>query len=514
MTAPPPMNLSAGARRMKRRIKLAAPGLTPRASTFSRHDPTLEVISVNVHAPRWRRAPLFGAALLFGVLAATPPARLHAQAPPPSVPSIPFEKYTLPNGLEVILHQDRSVPLVAVNIWYKVGSGDEKPGRTGFAHLFEHIMFMGSQNVPVGQFDVWLEAAGANNNGSTNGDRTNYYEWMPSNALPLALWLEADRMGNLLPTMSQSKLDLQRDVVKNERRQSYDNVPYGRAYETLLKAVYPAGHPYSWSTIGSMDDLSAASLEDVSNFFRTYYAPNNASLSIAGDFNADSVKRLIHENFGWIPRGPQIPERPNVPPVQIARDTFLVLEDRVQLPRVYNSWPTVRVLSEDDAALDALAYLLAGDKNSRLYEKLVYERQAAQDVSAGQQSSRLAGMFTIQVTPRPGRSPAELQAMVDEEIGRIAREGITERELSRARNVQLANMLDGLAGVLGKADQLNYYNYIAGDPDFIERDAARYRTLTAGQIQRAAQTYLTRPRVVLTVVPDGKRDLMVTGGIQ
>ncbi len=461
------------------------------------------------------RARRLGIALAAGVFAAAvPSAAAHAQVAPPDVPAIPFEKYTLPNGLEVILHQDRSVPLVAVNVWYKVGSGDELPGRTGFAHLFEHIMFMGSENVPVGMFDVWLEGAGANNNGSTNGDRTNYYEWMPANALPLALWLEADRMGNLLPTMTQQKLDLQRDVVKNERRQSYDNVPYGRAYETILAALYPADHPYSWPTIGSMEDLSAASVEDVNGFFRTYYAPNNAALSIAGDFDPDSVKAMISQYFGWIDRGPPLPERPTVPTVAVARDTFLVLEDRVQLPRVYNSWPTVKAFTEDDAALDALAYILAGDKNSRLYSTLVYERQAAQDVSAAHRSDRLGGMFMVQTTPRPGNSPAQLQAMVNEEIERIAREGITERELTRVRNVQLAGMLNQLAGVLGKADQLNYYNYIAGDPDYITRDAARFRNLTAAQVQRAAQQYLVQPRVVLTVVPEGQTNLMVQRGIQ
>src|SRR5919112_2893816 len=217
----------------------------------------------------------------------------HAQ----SVPALKLERYTLPNGLQVILHEDHSTPVVAVNTWYHVGSGDEKPGRTGFAHLFEHIMFMGSEHVPTGRFDQLLEAAGANNNGSTTEDRTNYYETMPANALPLALWLDADRMGFLLPPLDQAKLDLQRDVVKNERRERVDNVPYGRADETIAAALFPKGHPYSWSVIGSMDDLSAASLEDVSNFFRTYYAPNNATLTIAGDFNPAEAKRLVTTYF-------------------------------------------------------------------------------------------------------------------------------------------------------------------------------------------------------------------------
>src|SRR3954469_2870926 len=238
-----------------------------------------------------------------------------------SIAKIRFEKYTLPNGLEVILHEDHSTPIVAVDTWYHVGSGDELVGRTGFAHLFEHIMFMGSQHVAVGQFDQVLEAAGANNNGSTTEDRTNYYETIPSNALPLALWLDSDRMGFLLPTMDKEKVDLQREVVKNERRQGVDNAPYGISDEIILAALYPKGHPYSWSVIGSMTDLSAASVGDVKNFFRTYYAPNNASLSIAGDFYPVKTKALIKQYFGAIPRGPALPPRPNVAPVVLAKDT-------------------------------------------------------------------------------------------------------------------------------------------------------------------------------------------------
>ena len=431
-----------------------------------------------------------------------------------AVPTIPNQKYTLPNGLEVILHEDRSVPVVAVNTWYKVGSGDEQRGRTGFAHLFEHVMFMGSENVPVGKFDQWLEAAGANNNGSTNGDRTNYYEWMPSNALPLALWLDADRMGRLLPTMDLPKLDLQRDVVKNERRQSYDNVPYGRASETITAVLFPAGHPYAHSTIGSMDDLSAASLDDVKNFFRAYYAPNNATLSIVGDFDRDSVKKLVQLYFGGIPRGPALPPRPSVTSQAVPRDTFLVLEDKVQLPRLYYAWRTVKAFHDDDAALDLVAYVLAGDKNSRLYKRLVYDMQVAQDVSAFQSSQRVDGSFRITVTPKPGHTPAEMAKLVNEEIDKLLRDGVTERELARAQNTTRAQFLDQLASVLGKADQLNFYNYFVGTPDYVRQDAARYDKVTAADLKRVAAAYLAKPRVTLTVVPEGKRDLMVTGVVQ
>jgi zinc protease len=437
---------------------------------------------------------------------------LPVEAPAQAVPAIAHEKYTLPNGLEVILHHDASVPLVAVNVWYKVGSGDERVGRTGFAHLFEHIMFMGSQNVPVGAFDQWLEAAGANNNGSTNTDRTNYFEWMPSNTLPLALWLEADRMGYLLPTMDQAKLDVQRDVVKNERRQSYDNVPYGRAQETILGALFPKGHPYSWPVIGHMTDLSAAALEDVKDFFRTYYAPNNATLSIAGDFNRDSVKTWVERYFARIPRGPQEPPRPTVPAVTIARDTFLVLEDKVQLPRLYNAWHSAPIFHEDDATLDVLAYVLAGDKNSRLYKRLVYDLQIAQDVSTFQSSGRIDGWFQIAVTPKPGQTPARMAQIVNEEIAQLINQGVTARELARAQNTIRARFLDQLATVLGKADQLNMYNYFASTPEYVRQDAARYDRVTAADVQRVARSYLGRPRVVLTVVPEGKKEMMVTSG--
>ena len=425
------------------------------------------------------------------------------------IPPLTNERYTLDNGLTVILHEDRSTPMVAVNVWYRVGSGDEQPGRTGFAHLFEHVMFMGSEHVPVGAFDQWLEAAGANNNGSTTRDRTNYFEWMPSNALPLALWLEADRMGWLLPTMDQAKLDVQRDVVKNERRQSYDNVPYGRAFETILAAVFPSGHPYSWPTIGSMADLSAASLEDVKQFFRTYYAPNNATLAIAGDFNRDSVKVWVQRYFSEIPRGPAMPPRPATREVTIPKDTFLVMEDKVQLPRLYYSWPSAKAFHADDASLDLLAYVLAGDKNSRLYKRLVYEMQVAQDVSAFQVSGRLDGLFSVTVTPKPGQRPARMAQLVNEEIRKLAAQGVTDRELARAQNTYRAQFLDQLASVNGKADQLNFYDYFAGTPDYVRQDAARYDAVSAADVQRVAREYLGKPKVVLTVVPEGKVELMV-----
>ena len=445
--------------------------------------------------------------LLAAVL--TVPAALAGQA----APSIPFEKFTLPNGLEVILHVDRSTPIVAVNGWYKVGSGDEKRGRTGFAHLFEHVMFMGSEHVPVGKFDEWLEAAGANNNGSTSFDRTNYYETGPSNALPLMLWLDADRMGWLLPTMDLPKLDVQREIVKNERRQSYDNVPYGRAFEAILATLFPPNHPYSWPVIGSMEDLSAAALDDVKEFFRKYYAPNNASIAIAGDFDPDSAKVWVRKYFGSIPRNSDEPVRPTVPALTLRKDTVLVQEDRVQLPRAYYAWHGVKGFHADEPALDALVSILAGGKSSRLYRTLVYEKQIAQDVSMSDQASKLDGIILLTATAKPGVHPKTIAAEFDAAIRKVADEGVTARELTRQMNGVRAGMLDELSSVLGKADRLNYYNYFAGTPDYIKQDLERYQRVTAADVQRVARQYLlSQPKVVMTVVPEGKKDLALTAG--
>jgi zinc protease len=377
-------------------------------------------------------------------------------------------------------------------------------------------MFMGSQNVPVGAFDQMLEAAGADNNGSTTEDRTNYYENLPSNALALALWLDADRMGFLLPTMDLAKLNLQRDVVKNERRQRVDNQPYGRADETILAALYPKSHPYSWPVIGSMADLSAASLDDVKNFFRTYYAPNNAALVIAGDFDPVVVKKLVAQYFGPIPRGPAVKRRTTVPAVVIPRDKFIVLEDKVQLPRLFYTWPTVKAFAPDDAALDILALVLANDKNSRLYKKLVYDLQIAQNARAFQESGKLDGKFQVDIIPMPGQKVVDIDQVVRAEIANIIQNGVSTRELQRAQNSYKASFLNRLASVLGKADQLNFYNYFVGTPDYVQQDAARYERVTAADVQRVARNYLGKPKIVLTVVPEGKKDLMLTaaGGAQ
>jgi len=317
-------------------------------------------------------------------------------------------------------------------------------------------------------------------------------------------------MGYLLDKLDIAKLNAQRDVVKNERRQSYDNQPYGRVSEIFSAAMYPKTHPYSWPVIGSMTDLSAASLGDVQNFFKTYYAPNNATLTIAGDFDPAAVKKLVAEYFSGIPRGPEVKRRTTVPAVSIPRDTFLVLEDKVQLPRLFYTWHSVKGFSKDDAALDLLAQIVANDKNSRLYKKLVYEMQTAQSVSAFQDGSRLDGKFQIDVTPKPGQKVADIDKVVESEIANIINAGVSQRELQRAQNVYKASFLNRLASVLGKAEVLNSYNYFVGNPDYVQQDAARYDRVTAADIQRVAKTYLGRPKIVLTVVPEGKKEMMLT----
>jgi zinc protease len=424
--------------------------------------------------------------------------------PPPEL-RVPYTDFTLANGLHVILHRDPSVPTVAVNVWYHVGSGSEKPGRTGFAHLFEHLMFEGSKNVPEGAFDVWLEAAGGNNNGSTNPDRTNYYIDVPSNALELALYLESDRMGYLLDTMSPQRVDGQRDVVKNERRQSYENAPYGRAFLQLFELLYPKTHPYSWPTIGSMEDLTAATHEDVAAFFKTYYTPNNASLVIAGDIDIAETRRLVEKWFSEIPRGPDVP--PIAPPAAFL-DTVKKhsMTDRVQLPRLYLAWHTPAIYQPGDAALDLAASLMSGGKNSRLYRRLVYDLQIAQDVSAFQQSQSLGSVFLIIATARPGQTLERIQQVIDEELDKLRGAPADEREMTRTLNQMEASFyrqMERVGGFSGKADQLNAYYTRTGMPDWFAEDLARYRSLRAEDVRSAIARYLPKgKRVELSVVPE------------
>jgi zinc protease len=449
------------------------------------------------------RRLLLSFALLLALTTAT-----TAQAPTarPRL-NVPYTEFTLANGLHVILHRDTSVPTVAVNVWYHVGSGSEKPGRTGFAHLFEHLMFEGSKNVPEGAFDSWLEAAGGNNNGSTNTDRTNYYIDIPSSALELALFVESDRMGYLLDTMTPARVDGQRDVVKNERRQSYENQPYGRAFLTLFELLYPKNHPYSWPTIGSMEDLSAATHADVAEFFKTYYAPNNASLVIAGDIDIEQTRTLVHKWFNEIPRGPAVPPI-TAPPVALTDIKKQTMTDRVQLPRLYLAWHTPAIYAPGDAAMDIAANLLTGGKNARLYRRLVYDMQIAQDVNAFQQSQSLGSVFLIVATARPGQTLEKIQAVIDEELEKLRAAPADEREMTRTLNQIEANFYRGMervGGFGGKADQLNAYYTRTGMPDYFAEDLSRYRALSAEDIRSAVNRYLPQGRrVELSVVPEAK----------
>ncbi len=447
-------------------------------------------------------------------LAALAQAARPSPSPPPAAPArlaVAYEQFTLRNGLTVIVHEDHSAPLATVNAWYHVGSGREKPGRTGFAHLFEHLMFEGSKNVPEGAFDRWLEAVGGNNNGSTSPDRTNYWEDVPAGALEVPLFLESDRMAYLVEGMTAQKVDGQRDVVKNERRQSYENRPYGMAELRLLEAMYPPDHPYSWPTIGSMADLSAAKYDDVVEFFRAWYGPSNASLVVAGDVDAKEVRTLVDKWFGEVPARP--PVDPVLPrPVVLKEEKRIVLEDKVQLPRLYLQWPTPPLLSPADAALDAAAGILAQGKNSRLYKRLVYELEVAQDVSAAQESAALGSVFSIVATARSGTRLEELRVMIDEELQKLRERAPTVRELERFRNQTEARFFDRLeriGGFGGKADQLNGYFFATGNPDYFEEDLARYRALSSRDVQAVALRYLGPNRVVLSVVPEGRRELAV-----
>jgi len=454
-----------------------------------------------------RRAALT-LALALALLGAGVPRQMGAQSV-----RVPYTTFTLPNGLKVIVHEDHSVPVVAVNTWFHVGSGDEHVGRTGFAHLFEHIMFMGSQHVPTGEFDKLLEAAGADNNGSTTEDRTNYFEQGPSNAMPLMIYLDSDRMGFLLPEITPEKVDLQRGVVQNERRQRVDNQPYGLAEENILKLLYPEGHPYNWPVIGSMADLAAATIDDVRNFFRTYYAPNNATIAIAGAIRPAEARRLVEQWYGDIPRGPAFTR--NTPPaVHLGHTVYRTLEDRVQLPRVYNAWHTVRLFHADDAPLQVLSSILAGGRSSRLYKRLVYQLQIATQVAAYHDALRMDGSFRLFATARPGHTLPELQRVIDEEVRKLADEGPTAREVQRVQNQTEAQFLDNMETDLGKADQLNYYDYFAGNPDYFQQDLDRYRRVTPADVQRVARQYLAQAgRVVVSVVPQGRTEQAVTEGV-
>ena len=425
---------------------------------------------------------------------------------------LPFTKRTLANGLDVVVHEDRHVPIVAVNVWYHVGSKNERPGRTGFAHLFEHLMFEGSEHYDAGYFPP-LQQAGALLNGSTNADRTNYWEVVPTSAIDRALWMESDRMGFLLPALTRERFETQRDVVLNERRQSYENRPYGMVMMALSTALYPADHPYSWMTIGSAEDIRAMQLEDVQEFFRTYYHPSNASLVLAGEVETERAFDLAEAYFGEIPAG--VRPKPISNGAQLSSERRLVLEDRVELPRLYMAWHSPPMFATGDAEMDLLGDLLANGKTSRLYKTLVYDLRMALDVSGYQSSREIGSFFLLVATAAPGHTLSEIATHVDEELRRVVDEGPSVEEMERAvaqAEAHFMYRLQTVGGFGGKSDQLNAYNVLKGDPGFFAADLERYRSATRESIQQAARRHLQFDRrIILSVIPRGQHALAVEG---
>jgi zinc protease len=420
-----------------------------------------------------------------------------------NVLNIEYEKYTLKNGLEVVLHQNKNLPLVAVNVWYKVGSVCEKRGKTGIAHLFEHMMFQGSQNAAKEMHFRLIQEAGGTLNGSTTFDRTNYYEKLPANYLELALWLESDRMGFLLPALTLEKLDNQKGVVLNERLERYENQPYGLAWEKLLGSLYPENHPYSWPTIGYLDDIKNYSLEDVSSFFINYYSPSNACLVVAGDFESAYCKDLIEKYFGGILTNGFSPENGFEIP-SLENNIQINYEDNVQLERIYLAWHSDRAYSNDDAVLDTIADILSGSKNSRLYKKLVYEKEIAQDVSAMQISGKLSGIFMIVATAKPGKNINVIKDEIFNEIYSLQKTGVTERELLKSKNGIKSNFIYSLQQIDNLADHLNTYNFYFNEPNSFIKDLSRYENVTNDLVIKTSEKYLSKPNVQLTVTPKSK----------
>jgi len=423
---------------------------------------------------------------------------------PAAEPTIPVEEFTLPNGLRVFLSEDHRAPQVTVNIWYHVGAANQGPGKSGFAHLFEHMMFSGSQHVP--DPDHVLAAIGAGlggaANGSTDFDRTNYFETVPSRQLPTALWIESDRMGFLLPTLDEKKLATQRDVVSNERRQSYENRPYGRADLALCDTLYPKPHPYFHCVIGSIEEIQAASLEDVKGFFRQFYNPRNANLSIVGDFDPKVARELVAKFFGDLPGGPD-PRRPEVPQPKLDKVVEITVPDPVaRIPQLRMAWNGMKPFVPEEPAGDLLSVILGGSKTSRLYRRLVLEKQIASGLYAANASLGLGGYFEIVATARAGHTVAELRREVESVLEEFRKNGPTAAEVERAKRNVVGGLVRSVERIAGKADHLNFYAMWTGDPGFLPKDVARYRAVTVDQVHEAAKSLLPPDRVlVLDVEP-------------
>ncbi len=414
---------------------------------------------------------------------------------------VPFQKYALPNGMTVILHEDHKLPLVAVNMIYKVGSHYEEPGRTGFAHLFEHLMFMGTKRAPTKMFDAWMEAAGGWNNAWTSEDHTDYFDVAPSNTLPLLLWLEADRLSSLGREMTLAKLDAQRDVVRNERRQTTENEPYGKVELRLPELLFPEGNPYHHSVIGSHEDLQAATVDDVKSFFARWYVPGNASLVVAGDFDPVAVRSQIDRAFAWIPAR-AVPSAPVVTPARLDHVVRDELQDSVQFPKVVMAWHSPNLYASGDAELDLASSVLNEGKSSRLFKALVYDHELAQDVQVTQNSREAGSYFTVEAVARPNVTLPQLEAAIDAELARLVKEPVSAEELARAKTQYETKYVLRLESLAERAAVLNSYQATRGDPGYAERDLQRYRDVTIASLQAAARSTVNLgARVILRIVP-------------
>jgi predicted Zn-dependent peptidase len=456
------------------------------------------------------------ASLPMSALAAPPPGK--PAAPAAAAPAqraeikVPFEKYTLPNGLVVILHEDHSLPLVVVNNMVKVGSRFEEPKRTGFAHLFEHLMFMGTRRAPPKMFDTWMEAEGGWNNAWTSEDRTDYFDVGPAHTIKLLLWLEADRLSSLAAEMNADKLDTQRGVVRNERRQRIENEPYGKVELRLPELLYPPGHPYHHPVIGSHEDLVAAQVDDVKSFFNRWYVPNNMSLVVAGDFNPAEIKPLIEAWFGSLPKG-NVPSAPSAPPAKLDKVVRETLPDKVELPKVVMAWHSPPRYQPGDAELDLLSVVLTEGKASRLYKALVYDQPLAQEVSATQSSGDIGSSFQVEAIARPGVPLDKLEAAIDAELKKITSEPVSAEELARAKNQFETAFVSRLQSVAARASMLNQYETYVGDPGWAEKDLERYRAVTAGKLLETAKATLDpNARVIIRVVPEEQQSAPAGAG--
>jgi len=415
--------------------------------------------------------------------------------------NIPYKKYKLTNGIEIILFQNNSLPVAAINLWYKVGSANEVKGKSGLAHLFEHMMFQGSKNIPKEMHFKYIQEAGGSLNASTSFDKTNYFEKLPSNELELALWLESDRMGLFLDALDQVKLDNQKSVVLNERLERYDNQPYGLAWEKLLGNLYPQGHAYSWPTIGYYKDIESYTLNDVQTFFQQYYSPSNSTIVVAGNFEIDKVITLIEKYFGELKNGEGLPSLKSKP-AELNESKFIKFEDKVNLERIYLAWHTQNAFNEDDAALDILSDIFSGSKNARLTRKLIYEMQIAQDINSMQFSGKYGGHFMIVATAKPGKSLDDIKKIIFEEVSLLIDKSISQIELQRSKNVIKSNFIYSLQNIDTVADMLNLYNFYLGEPNSFNFDLNRYNNVDEVKIQKVAEKYLRQNYVELRIVPE------------